>query len=106
MIKHIDEWLDTAITYRDDVVHAGAIEGLREGMLPLDKEIQQVRESDIILPTMPNGTAVIEYCEQLAIYAHSFIRETLLLMPDVDLNLLSLKKAALEPEGPSIKGSD
>ena len=50
---------------RARVVHDGGIEGLTEVMLPLDRQLDQLREEDVLLPTMPDGIAVTEYCEQL-----------------------------------------
>jgi hypothetical protein len=93
VLQHIDEWLNTAITYRDAVVHKGFIEGLQEVMLPLDKKLQEIRDIDLTLPLMPDGTAVTDYCEWLVKRTQGLIKETLLLMPDIDLTLLSLDKS-------------
>jgi hypothetical protein len=93
VLIHIDEWLNTAIRYRDEVVHEGFIEGLQEVMLPLDKKLNEIRDIDLILPLMPDGTAVKDYCEWLLKRTQSLIKETLILMPEINFTLLSLDNA-------------
>lgn len=92
LLSHVDAWLHEAITYRDAVVHDGFIRGMTEVMVPLDKELDQLRESDLTLPMMPDGIAVTEYCEKLVRQTRSLITDTLVLMPGIDFKLLSLSR--------------
>lgn len=91
-LGHLDAWLHEAITYRDAVVHDGFIHGMTEVMVPLDKGLEQLRESDLVLPMMPDRVAVTEYCERLVTQTRSLVTETMLLMPDIDFKLLSLAR--------------
>lgn len=91
-LSHLDVWLHKAITYRDAVVHDGFIPGMTEAMVPLDKGLDQLRESDLVLPMMPDRVTVTEYCERLVTQTRSLMMETILLMPDIDFKLLSLTR--------------
>lgn len=91
-LNHLDVWLHKAITYRDAVVHDGFIPGMTEVMVPLDKGLDQLRESDLVLPMMPDRVTVTEYCELLVTQIRSLVTETMLLMPDIDFKLLSLAR--------------
>ncbi len=91
LLAHIDDWADQAVEYRDAVVHSGSIAGLTEAFVPLDRALSELREADVILPAMPNGVAVTDYCGQLVRSVRTFASETLRLLPDVDLRLLSLE---------------
>ena len=90
---HIDRWLNQAVSYRDAVVHDGAIPNLREVMVPLDKELSGIAASDLSLPTMPDGTSVTGYCEQLVANTRALLAETLPLLPGIDIGKLALDKA-------------
>jgi len=89
--RHIDGWADQAVAYRDAVVHSGTIIGLTEAHVPLDKALGDLRESDVVLPMMPNGDAVTDYCWRLLRSVRSAASETLPLLPDLDLGVLSIE---------------
>lgn len=93
LLGHIGGWLDQAVTYRDAVVHHGAIRDLREVMVPLDKELSEIDASDLLLPTMPDGTAVTSYCEHLMMNIRALLAETLPLLPEIDIANLALDQA-------------
>jgi len=91
LLRHVDDWIDEAVTYRDAIVHDGFLPGMREAMVPLSEQIENLRQTDIVLPTMPNGRPVTDYCSVLAGRVRSLITETLALIPNVDFKLLSLQ---------------
>jgi hypothetical protein len=93
LLVHVNEWVDQAVTYRDAVVHNGYIVGMTEAMVPLEKALRELQETDVVLPMMPDGVAVTDYCKHLVRAARSLVSETLPLLPDVDLGLVSLDKA-------------
>jgi hypothetical protein len=90
LLAHVGEWADQAVVYRDAVIHHGAIVGLTEALVPLDKELNELRETDVVLAMMPDGVAVTDYCMRLVRSTRALACETLPLLPDVDLTLLSL----------------
>ena len=92
LLAHIDQWVGKAVSYRDSVVHYGSIKGMTEVVAPLDREPHQLRQSDLVLPMMPDGIPVTDYCEYLVNSCRSLLSETLLLMPEIDFQLLSLDR--------------
>lgn len=92
LLGHIDGWVGKAVSYRDGVVHDGTVPGMSEAMIPLDKALSQLQETDVILPMMPDGVAVTDYCKRLVNATRTLIAETLTLLPGVDVKLLSLPK--------------
>ena len=77
LLSHIDQWIDTAIGYRDAVVHDGFIRGMTEAMVPLDRESRQLSDREVLLPLMPNQMPVSEYCEHLVSFTRALLAETL-----------------------------
>jgi hypothetical protein len=88
--RHIDRWVGQAVEYRDAAVHHGAIPGITEAYVPLNKAIDQIDESDVVLPRMPDGEPVSTYGETLLRHVREIAAETLRLMPGVDLALLAI----------------
>ncbi len=92
LLAHVNDWVDEAVTYRHSVVHDGWIVGMTEAMVPLDKALSELQETDVVLPMMPDGVAVTDYCKRLVRGARALVSETLPLVPDIDLGLVSLDK--------------
>ena len=92
-LGHINRWVDEAVSYRDAVVHDGFIRGLREVMVPLDKTLTELNAGDLLLPMMPDGTAVTEYCDRLVAQTRTLMAETLPLLPSIDTGQLALDEA-------------
>lgn len=90
LLRHIDLWVGQAVEYRDAAVHHGAIPRIEEAYVALDRPLDQIEESDVVLPRMPDGEPVSAYCETLLRHASEVAAETLRLLPHVDLALLSL----------------
>jgi hypothetical protein len=88
-LRHLDEWLDQAVEYRDHIVHDGFVPGVTEMMAPLDKTPQALTENDLILPKMPDQTEVTVYCDLLVKNTRDLIFETLSFLPDIDFSMLS-----------------
>jgi hypothetical protein len=89
-LAHVDGWLNKAVAYRDAVVHDGFVPGMREASVPLDKPLAQLKDHDVVLPHMPDGAPVADYCQELVRSTRTLVSETLPLLPGVDLKLLSL----------------
>jgi len=85
--------VNEAVAYRDAVVHSGSIRDLREAMVPLEKELLELKAADVSLPMMPDGTSVTDYCQRLVSNTRALIAETLPLIPGIDLAQLALDKA-------------
>lgn len=90
LLTHVDNWVDQAVTYRDAVVHDGFIVGMTEAMVPLNKALNELHENDVVLPMMPHGVAVTDYCSHLVRSARALVSETLPLLPEVNLGLVAL----------------
>jgi hypothetical protein len=88
-LRHVDDWADQAVAYRDAVVHFGVIIGITEAQIPLYKALADLRESDVVLPTMPDGEPVSDYCWHLLCSVREAAWQTLQLLPEVNLELLS-----------------
>lgn len=89
--RHIDDWAEEAVGYRDAVVHSGTIAGMTEALVPLDKALKDLRESDVVVPMMPGGEPVTDYSGRLLRSVRSAASETLPLLPDIDGGLLAIK---------------
>lgn len=92
LLDHIENWIDETVRYRDAAVHDGFIPGLNEVMIPLAKAISELEQADILLPKMPNGVAVTDYCINLIDLVRSLVSQTLPLLHDIDLTLVALDK--------------
>lgn len=89
-LLNLDQWLEQTVAHRDSVVHDGTVPGLREAMVPFTTGVANLRESDIVLPAMPDGQSVTDYCSAILDCTRALIAETLLMLPEVNLRLLSL----------------
>ncbi|GMV05701.1 MAG: hypothetical protein AMXMBFR53_19780 [Gemmatimonadota bacterium] len=95
LVEHLDLWLEEAVDQRDAIIHDGGIPGLVEAMVPLVGHPNELDEAAILLPTMPGGEAVTDYCQRLVHNARILISQTLPLLPEVDLSLLKLYEGAV-----------
>ncbi|MDP2858954.1 MAG: hypothetical protein Q8P50_13400 [Bacillota bacterium] len=88
LVGHVNEWAGQAVAYRDAVVHDGYLAGLQEAWAPLIKHPDELLETEISLPTMPDGQGVVDYCRNLETFTRRLLAETLVLLPGVNLALL------------------
>jgi len=90
IIAHVYLWIGETVDWRDSLIHHGEIPNLRPMVVPLQCEPRSVKTNHILLPQMPNGTDVVTYCNETRENLFRFIRETLVLLPNIDLRLVSL----------------
>jgi hypothetical protein len=90
LLRHIDLWIGEAVEYRDAVVHQGMVPGVTEAQVALAKALGQICESDVAPPRMSGGQPVSVCCEGLLTRMRQAVAETMVLLPEVDLSLLSV----------------
>lgn len=90
LINHIDSWISTVVGYRDQIVHHGNINSLREMCVPLPKRPQQIRKDEIILPAIKDKGDLLKYCNHSLQSIYRMLKETIPLLPNVDFELISL----------------
>lgn len=84
-------WISKAVKYRNDLTHYGEIKGLKHLRVKLRKDKRRYGYEDILMPEMPDGTPVRDYCKMLIKNTCSFVVAGLKLFPSVDMALLNLK---------------
>lgn len=87
---HIDNWVSDAVKFRDDIVHEGRLKGLIEMCVPLLKQSRKIEMDEIILPIIRDKGNVLEYCKQIQKNINHILKETLILLPNVNTKLLVL----------------
>ena len=87
---NVSSWIEEAINWRDKLIHHGEIPNLHPMRVFPQCELHNVKTNAILLPQMPNGINVITYCEETRKNLYQFIRETFILLPDIDFNLVNL----------------
>jgi len=90
LINHIDSWISNVVGYRDQIVHHGNINVLVEMCVPLVKRPQQIRKDEIILPALKDEGDLLKYCNHSLQSIYRMLKETIPLLPNVDLGLISL----------------
>ena len=88
--KHSSSWMRDLIKWRNGLIHDGQLPKPCVMCIPLTRRLSEVTEDDIVLPQMPNGVDVVTYCNETRNNLSQFIRETLVLLPDIDFDLVSL----------------
>lgn len=96
ILKHSKGWINTAVRYRDTVVHYGDISELRRTRVPLLPESPVFSAENIEPPTMPHGEHVSDYVRDLASKLHEFLEETVPLVANVNLELIDFQKFPLD----------
>ena len=90
LINHIDSCISNVVGYRDQIVHHGNINVLREMCVPLLKRPQQIRKDEIIQPVIKDEGDLLEYCNYTLQNIYRMLKETIPLLPDVNFDLISL----------------
>jgi len=88
--KHSSSWMRDLIKWRNNLIHDGQLPKPCVMCIPLTRRLSEVTEDDIILPQMPNGVDVVTYCRETKNNLSQFIRETFILLPNVNFNLVDL----------------
>ena len=83
------KWITQAVRYRDTLGHTGQIEGINYLGVLLNKGQTQYSYEDLIMPEMPDGTLVKDYCKMLVENTHSLFTDVMVLLPNVNTALLS-----------------
>lgn len=79
-------WITTAVAYRDQLSHRSDLDQMTHMQLPLSHEPPHFRLEEIIEPRMPNGQPAQQYFEALLELLSEYIRRSIVLVPNVDLN--------------------
>lgn len=90
LINNIDSWISNVVGYRDQIVHHGNINVLREMCVPLLKRPQQIRKDEIILPAIKDEGDLLEYCNYSLQNIYRMLKETVPLLPNVNFELINL----------------
>ena len=77
-------WMTTAVSYRDQLSHRSDLDHMTHMQLPLYCEPPHFHEREIADPKMPNGEPVQEYYEGLFERLKEYIRQSIVLAPNVD----------------------
>ena len=75
---------------RDGIVHEGHVPGLIDMCVPLLNKPQDITRAEIILPAIKDKGNVLEYCQKIQMGINRFLKETIVLLPDVDVRLVAL----------------
>lgn len=90
LFAHIDDWIADVVEHRDQIVHKGNLYDLIEMCVLLSKQPQQIKKDEVILPAIRTKGALIGYCKQVLVNIYRMLRETLVLLPNVDTKLINL----------------
>lgn len=88
---HIHDWIAGAVECRDDIVHEGHVPGLIDMCVSLLNKPQDITRAEIILPAIKDKGNVLEYCQEIQMGINRFLKETIVLLPDVDVRLVALQ---------------
>ena len=83
-------WIEEAVNWRDSLIHHGEIPNLRPMMVLLQCELHKVKAHHVLLPQMPNTKDIATYCNETRNNLFRFIRETFILLPDINFDLVTL----------------
>ncbi len=89
--KHSTEWISEAVDYRDTLSHYGDIDNFVDMHLSRE-DGEDTKLENIVMPTMPNGKELVEYADYLAHSLIEFIKETVIFLPNVNMDLLSFNE--------------
>ena len=82
-------WIEEVVNLRDNLIHRGEIPNLRPMMVLLQCEPHKVKDHHVILPQMSNTKDVATYCNETRNNLFHFIRETFILLPDINFDLVT-----------------
>lgn len=88
--SHIDNWISDVVKFRDKIVHEGQLTDLMKMCVPLSKKPQTIIKDEITLPTIRDKGNVLEYCQLIQKNINRMLKETLVLLPNVNTKLIAL----------------
>jgi len=90
LVGHIGDWITDVVESRDAIVHDGVLKNIIEMHVPILKKPHDIVKNDIILPTIQGKGNILEYCQNVRKNVDCMLKETLVLLPNVDTELLVL----------------
>ena len=82
-----NRWILHAVKkYRDTLTHFGEIKDLKHLRAKLQKGIRCYNRQDLLLPEMPDGTPVTNYCKMIVTCLREFIEAGTALLPKVQID--------------------
>jgi len=72
--------------YRDTLTHSGEIKDLKHLRAKLQKGKRHYDRQDILLPEMPDGTPVTNYCKMIVTCLREFIEAGTALLPKAQID--------------------
>jgi len=91
--SNIDEWISDVVAKRDEIVHDGTLSNISEMLVPLSKSPPLIKMDEIVLPTVMienHSEDLIEYCQSIWKNVVRMIKETLILLPNINFDLINL----------------
>jgi len=88
--NHIDEWICDVVKFRDGIIHHGELKGLTEIQVAVIKSPLEITKDEISKPTIMDKGDVLEYCQNIVTAINRLLKETLVLLPNLNIKLLSL----------------
>lgn len=73
--EHSAEWITQAVGYRDDLLHGHGINQLTDIQVTIETTEHEFTSADVLLPRMPDGMTVAEYCQGLATNVEQLVKD-------------------------------
>lgn len=78
---HGGDWITDVVNFRDTLAHFGEINGFEHMRVHVTKDAAEPRLVDVAMPSMPDGTDIVEYAETVKAKLGSFCEELLAALP-------------------------
>jgi hypothetical protein len=91
--SNIDGWISDVVTKRDEIVHDGTLSNILEMSVPISKRSYLIKGDEIVLPTVlieDHPKDLIKYCQEIWENVVRMIKDTLILLPNIDFSLINL----------------
>lgn len=94
--KMSKEWITEVVAHRDTISHHTDMDDINCLTMKL-KKISDVQEeiidhNNIMDPSMPNGFAILDYCQNIGKRLRDFVKTTILIFDNVDQKLINFKE--------------
>ena len=87
-------WITEAVKYRDQLSHWSDLDHMRPMHLPLRAAEPHIDFGELQRPAMPNGQELGSYLDGLLGKFEAYIRESIIMLPNVDATLISPERLA------------
>ncbi|MGR8951540.1 MAG: hypothetical protein ACU83V_03905 [Gammaproteobacteria bacterium] len=95
IICHSSKWITEAVNYRDTLAHYRDIENMVDLRLPLENVKNSIDINSVQLPIFINGEGLDTYLERILTNLGLFLDDTISLLPNVDMKLVSSWKECI-----------